>query len=129
MNCPRCVPHGGLNAASPYRGELRRGEAPQLVAEVHPSGVNVARCPVCRGAFVEWDALVKIDGAAQRRRRQADPERFRRGFAPPTESIACPSCHGETTKREWSIGTLIFIDVCVECRGVWLDHGELELIE
>ena len=31
-------------------------------------------------------------------------------------------------EREWSIGTLVFVDVCLECRGVWVDGGELEAL-
>jgi hypothetical protein len=25
-------------------------------------------------------------------------------------------------------GTLVFVDVCIDCRGVWLDGGELETL-
>jgi Zn-finger nucleic acid-binding protein len=31
--------------------------------------------------------------------------------------------------REWSIGTLVMVDVCINCRGVWLDAGELRTLE
>jgi Zn-finger nucleic acid-binding protein len=35
----------------------------------------------------------------------------------------CPSC--QTVMREREQGTVI-IDICPNCRGVWLDAGELE---
>jgi len=41
---------------------------------------------------------------------------------------SCPSCTGETTRRHWGIGTMVDVDICIECRGVWLDGGELESI-
>jgi predicted RNA-binding Zn-ribbon protein involved in translation (DUF1610 family) len=46
-----------------------------------------------------------------------------------TTAITCPSCGEETTRRQWGIGTLVYVDVCIECRGVWLDVGELDQLE
>lgn len=129
MNCPRCAPRGG-RSGSPYRGDVPRGGIVALVPLAHAdAGVALARCPACHGAFAEHEALVAIENAARRKRRGPSLEdAARRAYDPPTEAIACPSCAGETTRREWSIGTMVFVDVCVECRGVWLDGGELEML-
>ena len=124
MDCPRCT--AAPEEATAYRGTVAPRAAPRLEPETHRSGPTVARCPSCRGAFVEHEALVTIENRTRTDRTgRAD---FRRTFDPPTDAIACPSCQGETTRREWSIGTLVFVDVCVECRGVWLDSGELETL-
>lgn len=85
----------------------------------------IQRCPSCRGAFVEYDDLKTIENRGSGMSRS---DARARAWDPPTEEIACPSCQSETTRREWSIGTLLFVDVCIECRGVWLDPGELEAI-
>jgi predicted RNA-binding Zn-ribbon protein involved in translation (DUF1610 family) len=45
-----------------------------------------------------------------------------------TEPIPCPACGDETITREWGIGTLVMADVCLGCRGVWLDPGELDAL-
>lgn len=125
MNCPRCVGAGGA-MESAYRGGFTHGRVAALVEEEHRAGPKIQRCPSCRGAFVEYEDLKTIDSKAARGAATAGASR--RAWDPPTEPIACPSCQGETTRREWSIGTLLFVDVCIECRGVWLDPGELEAI-
>lgn len=129
MNCPRCVPKSGV-ATSPYRGEHRRGKAIVLAPETHAAaGVPIARCPLCRGVFAEYEALAAIESVARRKKRGPSLAGVvGRAYEPPTEAMSCPSCSGETTRREWSMGTLVFVDVCIECRGVWLDSGELETL-
>ena len=129
MNCPRCTPNGGV-AVSPYRGEARRGAAVVLQPELHAAaGVQIVRCPSCAGVFAEYGALTAIESAARRKGRAPSlAGAVGRAYAPPTEAMSCPSCAGETTRREWSMNTLVFVDVCVECRGVWLDGGELETL-
>ncbi len=129
MNCPRCMPKGGATA-SPYRGDLRRGSAVVLEPETHAASlVQIARCPVCHGVFAEHEAIATIERTARRMKRGPSLAGVvGRAYEPPTEKMSCPSCSGETTRREWSMGTLVFVDVCVECRGVWLDSGELETL-
>ena len=41
----------------------------------------------------------------------------------PTQQLTCPKCRGLMTSYERSG---IVIDQCTECRGVFLDRGELE---
>ncbi|MFO0736581.1 MAG: zf-TFIIB domain-containing protein [Labilithrix sp.] len=125
MQCPRCVGAGG-GGESAYRGGFVHGSVVHLVEEKHRAGVTIQRCPSCRGAFVEYEDLKTIENRAERG--SAASGARQRAWDPPTEAIACPSCQSETTRREWSIGTLLFVDVCIECRGVWLDGGELEAI-
>lgn len=127
MDCPRCV-RPGRSAA--YRGVAAPDAVVPLVPERHAANVTIARCPSCRGAFAEHAALIAIENAARgnRNRGASRAEAARRAYDPPTPAIACPSCSAETIRREWGIGTLLFVDVCVECRGVWLDGGELEAI-
>jgi Zn-finger nucleic acid-binding protein len=126
LNCPRCVSRG---AANPYRGE-RPATSVALASTPHAAGVTVERCTSCRGTFAEYEALVAIENAARREKRWPSSREgvARRAYDPPTEAILCSSCSGETVRREWSIGTLVFVDVCIECRGVWLDGGELEIL-
>lgn|GEM_PF-1298162 len=35
----------------------------------------------------------------------------------------CPRCHGALDERERDG---VIVDVCHDCRGIWLDRGELE---
>lgn len=125
MNCPRCTAGGG-EQVSAYRGASAPAHAVALEEHPHAAGVNVQRCPSCRGAFVEYEDMRTIETRAPRGSAQRGATE--RAWDPPTEAIRCPSCQSETTRREWSLGTLLYVDVCVECRGVWLDGGELEAI-
>lgn len=43
--------------------------------------------------------------------------------------LACPKCGEPMFPREWSIGTLVIVDVCIDCRGVWLEGEELSTLE
>jgi Zn-finger nucleic acid-binding protein len=103
-----------------------------LEPEAHAAGASVDRCPSCLGVFASHEAMQRIDGASVTRRggsKESPLELARRAAAPPTTAITCPACNGETTRREWRFSTFVMVDVCIECRGVWLDPGELEAIE
>ncbi len=41
----------------------------------------------------------------------------------PSTSLTCPKCHGSMRMYERSG---VHVDQCAECRGVFLDRGELE---
>ena len=43
-----------------------------------------------------------------------------------TTSLICPKCEGEMRSYERSG---ILVDQCQECRGIFLDRGELEVRE
>jgi Zn-finger nucleic acid-binding protein len=42
---------------------------------------------------------------------------------PSTASLTCPKCHGTMRTYERSD---VHVDQCTECRGIFLDRGELE---
>ena len=138
MECPRC--ELAPKPAGPYRESASpRAEHPTLVDEKRPEGPVVARCPSCGGAFLAPGALQSIEIAVQRQKSRVDGrELLRRAFARPHQQqdeeeaekplLRCPSCNDEMIEREWSTGTLVFVDVCLECRGVWVDGGELEAL-
>ncbi len=101
--------------------------------------VEVHACPQCEGAYLIHGALERIENAARTGGRELDSarDRFRRAFARPRvfgkdeeEKVPkdCPQCDGPMIEREWGFGSMVFVDVCLECRGTWLDVGELEII-
>ncbi|MBK6696716.1 MAG: zf-TFIIB domain-containing protein [Myxococcales bacterium] len=129
MNCPRCR-HRTLSSA--YR------EAPSqpvaLLDERHASGATLHRCKSCFAVFAPHGSLELVESHARdlARVRVPDGEMVRRAFAPTRPSraaIRCPACDGEMNEREWRTATLVFVDVCAECRGVWLDPEEFEALE
>lgn len=130
MDCPHCVRRLGGPDAGPYRGAPPLEAKVALVSERHASGATIERCPSCRGAFATHEAMATVDTFGFAERRRTSPlVIMRRAAAGPTPRITCPACAEETTRREWSFGTLVMVDICVECRGVWMDGGELEAID
>jgi Zn-finger nucleic acid-binding protein len=131
MNCPRCIRRTQTADLGAYRSAGPIESPVALVAEPHPAKVTIARCPSCTGAFASHEAMNAIDsyGRERGRGRTTGAEMARRAAAPGGRTITCPDCNSETTRREWSFSTLVFVDICIECRGVWMDGGELEALD
>jgi Zn-finger nucleic acid-binding protein len=110
----------------PYRGGADQSLPIALVREEHPAGVAIERCRACGGAFVQSADLRRIEDRG--RRASSAAVIALRGFDPAYEDIRCVACGGETNRREWSMNTLVYVDVCIECQGVWLDAGELDAL-
>ncbi len=104
LECPRC------------HAAMARREVEVLGPNVH---VDV--CPACRGMWFDGGELRRV----LRDRRVGDrlepmPEGGRRG------AIACPRCGGPMDLRR---AADLEVDLCPDCRGVWLDMGELGALE
>ena len=73
----------------------------------------------------EDEYFVRLDAELMKERRaKLDQERNQQQRE--AESIKCPKCGGTLIERE-SRG--VKIDECDNCGGIWLDKGELELIQ
>jgi len=133
MNCPRCTVPAKEN--SPYRdgaaGLLRHAE---LCREAHKSGIEIERCEGCGGVWLDPGELEKIQRWARERegasRARSIDDAVQRAYArarePEREPVICPSCGDDMFEREWGFGSMVMVDVCIGCRGVWLDVDELE---
>ena len=88
--------------------------------------VEVDACPKCGGLWLDEGEIEKISA-----KMASEVDRLRellrvKGGTPPVPSEiqnACPSC--TTTMREVKVGE-IHVDYCPECKGIFLDRGELE---
>lgn len=120
---------------SPYRAheEVRHTSMETLA---HQAKVAFESCPSCGGAFFDKSDLVKVEKHAGERKRAVDRSvgvferslkvaKSRLNHVSPT----CPRCKEEMFEREWRMGTMVMIDICITCEGVWLDAGELESLE
>jgi Zn-finger nucleic acid-binding protein len=145
MRCPHCFEQ--TRADGPYRDGGAAAPLKRLLErETHPAGVEIDRCPACRGVFLDHGELerVEIAGRGQGRNKLPAIDFVRRAFEhgrkvasvdgrmgaePEREALDCPKCNDVMFEREWSIGTMVHVDVCLDCRSVWLDPGELETLE
>lgn len=131
--------------SGPYRGHASTAvqeTRTELTRERHPSGIEIDRCRTCSGAFLDRGELEKIERYAGRNGgdgnaralamfKRANVQAHRPSDGTPEGEpvmVPCPSCSEPMFEREWG-QTLVMVDVCLDCRGVWVDQGELEAIE
>jgi Zn-finger nucleic acid-binding protein len=100
-----------------------------LLAEDY-AGVKVARCPGCRGVFMAKFRLEMINHQAVRSRDALKAEAKSEFMTDTIKQIRCPGCGGFMAKRPIaSRYTPLLMDCCRACDGVWLDGGELAIIQ
>ncbi|MDI1446612.1 zf-TFIIB domain-containing protein [Polyangium sp. 6x1] len=140
MECPRCTFE---TTNDPYRGtDARHHRRMRLSAIAHAAGVEIDHCSGCGGVFLDHGELAKIQIAARSDTKptRAPTTALQRVYARAREhgagtdgeaaaALVCPSCGGEMAARNWGFGSEVMVDTCIECRGVWLDSGELEALE
>ncbi len=115
---------------------------PPLAAEAHPSGITLDRCASCGGVYLDHGELGRIESFdrehGKRVVRAIDFVRraYEQAIRPQSGdevdapvALDCPACGEVMFEREWGIGTMVRVDVCLGCRGVWLDSNELETLE
>ncbi len=89
----------------------------------------VAYCQTCRGVLTTNDTFRQLvsklrakAGGTQTPRQPINPEELAR-------QVRCPQCrHGMDTHPYYGPGNVV-VDTCARCFLIWLDHGELEVIE
>lgn len=80
--------------------------------------VKAERCPTCQGIYLDEGEVVRITGnVALDQLLTTDL-----GLDADSQRV-CPGCGG-VMDAEGAGGVLV--DVCLTCKGVWVDHGELE---
>ncbi|MBF5040909.1 MULTISPECIES: zf-TFIIB domain-containing protein [Myxococcaceae] len=103
--------------------------------------VEVDSCPRCQGLWFDRGELELFPDRPSVRQflaaaRQAASRCRRLGHLVPRAEVACATCHSAPVACPACGGRLSLVvtatctvDVCVPCEGVWLDRGELELLE
>jgi Zn-finger nucleic acid-binding protein len=113
----------------------------QVLTPLRARDVEVDLCPHCQGLWFDRGELELFPDRPSVREfllaaRQAPSRCKRLGHLVPraehscstcrSPPVACPACRGRLSLVVTSTCT---IDVCLACEGVWLDRGELELLE
>lgn len=92
-------------------------------------GVEIDECSSCQGIWLTADELRRLKDETDKDLAWMDfelwkhPERFRVD----SKRIQCPTCATALVAIDYD-DTGVEVDFCTECRGVWLDGGELEKI-
>lgn len=104
------------------RGALERARCPKckqkLVAD-RSDGVHVERCTGCKGTWLDSGDLTRVLGVSRKIPRKAGE----------ATDVACVRCPGQTLVELPYPRTEVLIDICRDCRGVWLDAGEVEKLQ
>lgn len=108
----------------------------QLQKRHYEATVEIDECPSCHGVWLDAGELEKIQESKERDHEEAlsrPPDyaiRAHRAARQKQEGKRrCSHCGREMESREYAYCSQIVIDVCPECRGIWLDVGELQALE
>ncbi len=99
-------------------------------------GIELDTCNKCSGCWLDADELGHIVRLREQRftaEQQSAIDTAGRIPGIPVDDnerdIVCPGCGTVTGPINYGGDTGIIIDRCPECRGIWLDVGELEHIQ
>lgn len=82
-------------------------------------GVEIDICPGCRGVWFEAGELPRMAGLAFE-----DAPSARELASAQRSERRCPSCALWLYERELGPDSGVMVDQCVQCSGLFLDHGE-----
>jgi len=99
-------------------------------------GIAIDLCDGCHGQWLDSGELRHIIKAREVRfdaesRRAAVEATKMQGVALEDidRTLICPKCDMDMTPVNFGGDSSIIIDRCHSCRGVWLEHGELDAIQ
>lgn len=102
------------------RGQQHCPKCANKLLHVETGGETVEVCVGCRGLWFDAGELTVMLGVYQRL------DTVRAGRA----GVFCIRCGGNVELKELPFpGTDVDVDVCPDCRGIWLDDGELQLLQ
>lgn len=115
-------------------------KCPRCTADLRTTsyaGVEIETCPVCEGEWLDAGELREIVYAAEKHLTAEEIDRIawlnKRVFnikQLTQERLPCPKCPGQKLRPfNYACGSGIILDKCPACGGIWLDRGELELVQ
>ena len=111
IDCPRC------------KLELRK----TTIREKNQS-IEVDQCDHCQGIWFDEQELSQLD-------KIVEPVLWEQRSLPleddQLKALQCPACKEfvRMEKHEHPRDEKVIIDVCISCKGIWLDKGELRAIQ
>ncbi len=137
FRCPYCLTFAFPEGANVLQddGIVKLGSPSKLACPVCAARLELAtleehpvlHCSACRGVLLSCPALADVvairrSGGKRARAARIDPKDLER-------VVHCPTCRGRMDTAPYLGPGNVVIDTCGECTIVWLDHGELAVIE
>ena len=82
------------------------------------AGVEIDICPKCYGIWLDKKELVKLIHNPS-----MHDKLTRYAVVESKSKLVCPRCGGLMNLEN---ADKVQVDVCIECKGIWLDAGEME---
>ena len=108
----------------------------ELIGCLYEGDIEIGRCPKCQGVWLDVGELEKIQETvekdyAEELRKISDyvGRAYEMAGAKQAAELDCKGCGRVLDRREYGYCSQVMIDVCPSCRGIWLDKGELEMLE
>ena len=111
-------------------------DSAELAPQNYEAGIKVDRCGTCKGMWLDHQELEKIQEAQQidygdeaKRLPDLVGQAYAMALANSKPEVTCPKCQQLMERLEHGGYSQIMIDVCTNCKGVWLDRGEIRALE
>lgn len=124
MDCPKCV--GKLQRTTV--SSFQTSQAEELKGAGLKFQLELDQCFVCRGVWFDKSELDKYLSEAMTR---VDSPSVGTALDRSLDARAgkCPRCHVDLVKQRAPQTVDMMVDVCEQCRGIWLDSTEIDRFE
>jgi len=111
-------------------------DSSELQKRIFEADIEIDECPKCKGMWLDHGELEQIQETLEHDYTNElskmpeyinDTVELAKNRSETT--LSCPACGGTMEKREYGYCSLVVIDSCPSCQGIWLDKGELKKLE
>jgi len=100
------------------------------LSSVEYEGYIVRRCGSCNGHLMRLNKMKFIERVNHKTQEQLKSEASAEFSGSSTQRLRCPRCHAPMHKEAIDLPVLdLQYDICTGCSLVWLDGGELGLVQ
>lgn len=104
-----------------------------LEEKVYEADVRVDCCPTCKGTWLDRGELERIQATIEHDYSEALAGVVDRFYKLAQEKERppgpCPHCRVPLAQKPHPYCSRVLIDLCAKCGGIWLDSGELQILE
>ena len=110
-----------------------------LIEQRYEDNIKIDHCPTCSGIWLDQSELeliqksrennYQVDLSEKSKLKDQLSGAYRMAAAEAPRNLACPKCNKNLFEKEYGYSSQVQIDICIHCKGIWLDQGELKSLE